>query len=140
MKVLGMLLGVVLLYVGFSFVQADAAPHGSWKYLGGYTFVHIDESQRAFQCRIDRDMNVFFAVAKVKDGEVAWSPTRYFSIYGKEIDLSGQSWGEGTVEHRGRILFLNPRAPSGNSNERLELDPVATLPTICQYYLQISHE
>lgn len=141
MKGLAIFLGSLLVISSTAFGQNDAAgPRGNWKYLGGYTFVHIDENQRAFQCRIDRDMNVYFAVAKVKRGHVEWSPTRYFSIYGQEIDLSGQSWGKGSIEHRGRILFLNSLTPTGDSNERLELDPVATLPTICEHYLQISYE
>ncbi|MDX1492180.1 MAG: hypothetical protein R3332_12930 [Pseudohongiellaceae bacterium] len=108
-------------------------PTGVWKYLGGYVFIHIDEDRRAFQCRIDRDMNVYMATASVAgDGNVSWSPTRFFSIYGKEIDLGGQTWGEGTLENRGRILF------STDSSERLELDPIEALPTICQYYLKQS--
>lgn len=118
--------------------ESTANPSGNWKYLGGYTFVHIDENQRAFQCRIDRDMNVYFATSQVMDGELEWSPTRFFSIYGDEVALSGQTWGKGSVEHKGRILFLNGSTPSGNSTVRLELDPVASLPTVCQHYLELS--
>jgi len=141
MQVSAIFFGLLVVFSSAAFGQNDAAaPNGNWKYLGGYTFVHIDQSQRAFQCRIDRDMNVYFSVAKVTDGQVEWSPTRYFSIYGQEIDLSGPSWGKGSIEHRGRILLLNSLTPTGDSNERLELDPVATLPTICEHYLQISYE
>lgn len=139
MKIFGVLLLSFWAFAGIATAQdSPSNMHGSWKYLGGYTFIHIDEEQRAFQCRIDRDMNVYFATSQLQDGALEWSSTRFFSIYGSEVDLSGQTWGESGIEFRGRILLLDTLTPERNTSERLELDPVAALPTICLHYLDLS--
>ncbi len=113
---------------------------GNWKFLGGYEFVHVDDEDRVFQCRIDLNMNVFFATANIQaDGVIEWGVPRFFSIYGKEV-ASGQVWGDAKIELKGRIMFLEANGAPGRSIDRREFDKVPELPTICDHYLALAFE
>lgn len=116
--------------------SVDSGLQGSWKYLRNFTYVHVDERDRIFQCRILPDLNVLTATASIKeDGAVAWEPVRFFSLYGQELSPSYQDWGRNRIELRNRIMFLNVLAASGEALESMEFDHVPQLPTLCAYYL-----
>ncbi|MDO9316695.1 MAG: hypothetical protein Q7V56_00655 [Gammaproteobacteria bacterium] len=113
---------------------------GSWKYLRAFNYVHVDERDRVFQCRLDTDLNVQFATAIYQAGGVIeWTPVRFFSLYGQEVP-SGREWGTNTIELRSRIMFLTVPAANGQGTAREEYDKVATLPTICEHYRQMAFE
>lgn len=119
---------------------ADPVLVGSWKYLRSFQYVHVDEQDRVFQCRISPDLHVFFAVGKYQEGGVIeWEVPRFFSLYGQEV-ASGQDWGTSTMELRSRVMFLTMPTSSGLATERLEFDKVPVLPTICAHYLAIAFE
>lgn len=133
---------VITALIGLSLsVGANSAEDGlagNWKFLGGYEFVHVDDENRIFQCRIDLDMNVLFAVANIQsDGQIDWGVLRFFSIYGKEV-ASGQVLEEAKIELKGRIMFLETNGAPGRSTTRREFDKVAELPTVCNHYLALA--
>jgi len=111
---------------------------GSWKYLRNFTYVNVDANANIFQCRILPDLNLYLATGAVgDDGQVAWDPVRFFSLYGEEVSPSGQDWGRGEIELRTRVMFLSGPNISGTGVERREFDRVAKLPTICAHYLSM---
>lgn len=119
---------------------AEQGLQGGWKYLRAFTYVHVDEQDRVFQCRFDTDLNVQFATAIYQAGGVIeWTPVRFFSLYGQEVP-SGREWGTNTIELRSRIMFLTVPAANGQGTAREEYDKVATLPTICEHYRQMAFE
>lgn len=120
---------------------AEQGLQGSWKFLQSFTYVHVDEQDRVFQCRIDSDMNVRFATSVYQaGGAIEWSPVRFFSLYGREVVPSGTEWGMNTMELRTRIMFLDGTSTDAQSLDRMEFDKVATLPTLCEHYRQIAFE
>lgn len=140
--------GILAMCLTASTVAAQSTKHdwvlglqGAWKYLGGYVFVNVDEDGRAFQCRIDRDMNIYFSTAELAvDGAVSWELPRFFSIYGKELVPSGQIWSNAKIDLRGRIMFMDTAGSVNQAAERLEFDKVPELPTICSHYLALAFE
>lgn len=141
--VLAAILGSLTLGAIATNATAQVAPTGlvgNWKYLRSFQFVHVDEQDRVFQCRISPDLHVVFGIGKYQDGGVIeWEVPRFFSLYGQEV-ASGQDWGSSTMELRTRVMFLTMPSASGNSTERLEFDRVPTLPTICAHYLELAFE
>ncbi len=136
------MLGTILSLLAFSTSAQVADPFlvGSWKYLRTFHYVHVDEHDRVFQCRISPDLHVFFATGKYQEGGVIdWEVPRFFSLYGDEVP-SGQVWGRNTMELRTRVMFLTVPTVSGSSTERLEFDKVPVLPTLCAHYLAIAFE
>lgn len=112
---------------------------GSWKYLGAWSFVEVDEQGKAYQCRLDRDTNVFFATGNVEpDGGIQWSKPRFFSLYGKEVVLTSEDWGRSQAEINGRVLFLSGPPTLWQNGTRLEYDRVEALPTLCLHYRSIA--
>ncbi|MDP1930994.1 MAG: hypothetical protein Q8L60_06030 [Gammaproteobacteria bacterium] len=135
-------LAMVLIVLACSASAQVAEPFlvGSWKYLRTFHYVHIDEQDRVFQCRISPDLHVVFSTGKYQEGGVIdWEVPRFFSLYGTEMP-SGQVWGRNTMELRVRVMFLTVPTVSGQSTERLEFDKVPVLPTICAHYLAIAFE
>lgn len=136
--IVGLMLG--LLACNTSAQTADPFLVGSWKYLRTFQYVHVDEQDRVFQCRISPDLHVFFATGRYQEGGVIeWEVPRFFSLYGQEV-ASGQDWGTSTMELRTRVMFLTMPTASGLSTERLEFDKVPVLPTICAHYLALAFE
>lgn len=119
---------------------AEQGLQGTWKYLRAFNYVHVDDQDRLFQCRVDTDLNVQFATALYQaDGTVEWSPVRFFGLYGQEVP-SGREWGTNIIELRSRIMFLTVPATNGQGTAREEYDKVATLPTICEHYRRLAFE
>ena len=114
---------------------------GTWKYLRNFTFVQVDEQNRAYQCRIMPDLHVLVATGTIEDGGVIqWTPVRFFSLYGKEFVPSGMDWGRNTIELRNRVMFLTVPTQSTQNAERMEFDKVPELPTMCTHYQSIAFE
>ncbi len=117
---------------------AEQGLQGTWKYLRAFNYVHVDEQDRLFQCRVDTDLNVQFATATYQSGgTIEWSPVRFFGLYGQEVP-SGREWGTNTIELKSRIMFLTASAANGQGTVREEYDKVATLPTICEHYRRLA--
>ena len=133
-------LGILaLLSVSASAQDIAQQMQGTWKYLGAYSFVDVDEQGRAYQCRLDRDTNVFFATGMVEsDGSIEWSKPRFFSLYGKEVILESENWGRSQAEVRGRVMFLSGPPTLWQNGTRLEYDRVAELPTLCLHYQPVA--
>jgi|GEM_PF-649539 len=136
-------------YIAFALVALLAAPasaqdlasqmQGTWKYLGAWSFVDVDEQGRAYQCRLDQDTNVFFATGNVdSDGGILWTTPRFFSLYGKEVSLRNEDWGRSQAEIRGRVMFLSGPPSLWQNGTRLEYDRVPELPTLCVHYRSIA--
>jgi hypothetical protein len=120
--------------------NADPGLQGNWKYLRNFTYVYIDDQDRAFQCRVMPDLNVYLATGFLSEGFVHWQPVRFFNRYGRELSPSWQEWGRNNIELRTRIMFMTAPSPSGQSQERMEFDKVAQLPTICSHYLAMASD
>lgn len=135
----GWVMGLCVLTLPVSAQHADPGLQASWKYLRNFTFVHVDERDRIFQCRIVPELHVFFATGVIAEGgQVAWDPVRFFTLYGEEYSPSGQDWGVNTIELRGRVMFLTLPPVNGREPERMEFDRVSRLPTLCEHYLNIA--
>src|SRR5690606_10502673 len=112
---------------------------GTWKYLGAWSFVEVDEQGRAYQCRLDRDTNVFFATGNVEaDGSILWTPPRFFSLYGEEVTLTNEDRGRSQPEIRGRDRLLSGPPTLWQNGTRLEYDRVRALPTLCVHYRSVA--
>lgn len=131
------LLAVLALPVAAQDIKSQM--QGTWKYLGAWSFVDVDDQGRAYQCRLDQDTNVFFATGNVEvDGSILWSRPRFFSLYGKEVTLTNEDWGRSQAEIRGRVMFLSGPPTLWQNGTRLEYDRVPELPTLCVHYRSIA--
>lgn len=126
---------LALCSAGIMAQNTDTGLRGTWKFLSNFTYVHIDDQDRAFQCRVGLDLNVYIATGLLSEGFVNWQPARFFSLYGREVTPSGQDWGQNSIELRTRIMFMTAPSPSGQSMIRMEFDRLPQLPTICSHYL-----
>lgn len=130
---------VALLAVSAGAQDIAGQMKGTWKYLGAWSFVEVDEQGRAYQCRMDRDTNVFFATGNVEpDGSIQWTKPRFFSLYGKEVVLESEDWGRSQAEVKERVMFLSGPPTLWQNGTRLEYDRVPELPTLCLHYRPIA--